>query len=65
MILTTLQYGILDLIRKFPGLRQKDLTQRCGLSTDNLRYHAKVLASNGYITVEADGRFRRYYAVRS
>ncbi len=59
--LTKLQFNVLDMIRKAPGLPQKDVAYLCGLSSRNFNYHAKILLKNGYIFVVSDGKMKRYY----
>jgi len=61
--LTKLQYDILDMIRKAPGLPQKDVAYICGLSSRNFNYHAQILMKNGYIFVVSDGKMKRYFPV--
>ena len=61
--LTKLQYEILDIIRKAPGLPQKEVAYICGLSPRNFNYHAQILQKNDCIFMVSDGRMKRYYPI--
>lgn len=52
---------ILDAIRDTPGLIQRDLSRRIGLSAGTIAWHVERMENVGLIIKEEDGRVVRYY----
>jgi DNA-binding MarR family transcriptional regulator len=61
--LSKVQFDILDIIRRVPGLPQKDFAYICGLSSRNFYYHTQILLNNGYIFTVSDGKKKRYFPI--
>jgi DNA-binding MarR family transcriptional regulator len=61
--LSNIQFNILDVIRRIPGLPQKDCAYLTGLSTRNFNYHAEILLKHGYIFTVTDGKKKRYFPI--
>ena len=55
------QEHILDVIRRNPGITQKDLAQLVGLSLTGLNYHINIMANAKVINVIRDGKWTRCY----
>lgn len=51
---------ILDAIQRSPGIIQKDLGDRVGLSAGTVAWHVERLAAQGLVLKEEDGRSVRY-----
>lgn len=52
---------ILDAVRQHPGIIQKDLGDRVGLSAGTVAWHVERLAANGLVVKQEDGRSVRYH----
>lgn len=52
---------ILDAVRSSPGIIQKELSDRLGLSPGTIAWHIDRLTSQGLVVREEDGRSVRYY----
>ncbi len=58
-----IQKTIVDLIRAQPGITQKDIAQRLGLTPPTVNYHVGILAEHKQIRVERAGRKTHCYVI--
>lgn len=52
---------ILDAVRETPGIIQRDLGRRLGLTAGTIAWHVERLSAAGLVVKEQDGRVVRYY----
>lgn len=60
--LTWHQLAILDVIRKRPGIRQKEIAEQMGESKQVINYHLRGLVEMGIVLKEEEGRESYYTA---
>jgi len=63
--MTRIQREILEIIRDVPGISQKDIAARIGLSTPTVHYHIDIMLSARVIRVEHSGRETKCYVEES
>jgi uncharacterized membrane protein/DNA-binding transcriptional regulator YiaG len=56
-----IQHEILNIIRETPGISQKEIAARIGLSTPTVHYHINIMMSARAINVMRSGRETRCY----
>jgi DNA-binding MarR family transcriptional regulator len=56
-----IQHEILNIIRETPGISQKEIAARIGLSTPTVHYHINIMMSARAIMVRRSGRETRCY----
>jgi len=59
--LSDLQLGIIDAIRQSPGLSQKDIARREGLSQQTVSYNLSVLERMGLLDSSREGVRKKYF----
>ena len=59
--LSDLQLGIVDAIRQSPGLSQKDIAKREGISQQSVSYNLSLLERMGILDSSRDGVRKKYY----
>lgn len=55
------QVALLDAVTAFPGVTQRDLAARLGVSRLAVHRSTKTLAASGDLRIERDGRRRQYF----
>ncbi len=61
--LSRFQREFLDVVRSEPGMTQRGVARRTGLSERAVSYHVAVLAREGVLEARRDGNTKRCYAV--
>ncbi|MFO7618845.1 MAG: winged helix-turn-helix transcriptional regulator, partial [Thermoplasmata archaeon] len=59
--LSDLQLGILDAIRQCPGISQKEIATREGISQQSVSYNLSLLERMGVLDSSRDGVRKKYY----
>lgn len=59
--LSDLQIGIVDAIRQSPGISQKDIAQREGISQQSVSYNLAILERMGILDSIRDGVRKKYF----
>ncbi len=59
--LSDLQMGIVDAIRQSPGISQKDIAQREGISQQSVSYNLAILERMGILDSTRDGVRKKYF----
>jgi predicted transcriptional regulator len=59
--LSDLQIAIVDAIRQSPGISQKEIARREGISQQTVSYNLSVLGRMGILDVSREGMRKRYY----
>ncbi|MDD4308375.1 MAG: winged helix-turn-helix transcriptional regulator [Thermoplasmata archaeon] len=59
--LSDLQIGIVDAIRQSPGLSQKDIAKREGISQQSVSYNLSLLERMGILNSARDGVRKKYF----
>lgn len=62
--LSDLQMEIVDAIRQIPGLTQKDIAKREGITQQSVSYNLKLLERIGVLKSERDGVRKRYFILQ-
>jgi DNA-binding MarR family transcriptional regulator len=62
--LSDLQMEIVDAIRQIPGLTQKDIAMREGITQQSVSYNLKLLERIGVLKSERDGVRKRYFILQ-
>jgi len=62
MELSEAQEKLLELVRQNPGLTQRDISERMGLSSRLVNYHVGLLQRSRLVTLEKVGKVTRCYA---
>lgn len=55
-------YGVIE---KSPGLHFREIQRRSGLAVGALQYHLDFLQKKGFVSFQKEGKFVRYYAMRT
>ncbi|MFH0954703.1 MAG: winged helix-turn-helix transcriptional regulator [Candidatus Micrarchaeota archaeon] len=53
------------IIEKSPGLHFREIQRRSGLAVGALQYHLDYLQKRSFVSVQKEGKFVRYYALRT
>ena len=53
------------IIEKSPGLHFREIQRRSGIAVGSLQYHLEYLQKRGFLTIQKEGKFVRYYAMRT
>ncbi|MBU0636465.1 winged helix-turn-helix transcriptional regulator [Candidatus Micrarchaeota archaeon] len=53
------------IIEKSPGLHFREIQRRSGIAVGSLQYHLDYLQKRGFLTLQKEGKFVRYYAMRT
>lgn len=61
--LNNTQSVLVDTIRRYPGLTQKDLMYKTGLNRITITYNLRKLLEFGVVRKEPDGKFVKYYYI--
>jgi predicted transcriptional regulator len=59
--LSDLQIGIVDAIRQSPGISQKEIAKREGISQQSVSYNLSLLERMGILDSSRDGARKKYY----
>jgi predicted transcriptional regulator len=59
--LSDLQIGIVDAIRQSPGISQKDIAKREGISQQSVSYNLSLLERMGILDSSREGARKKYY----
>lgn len=62
MELNETQEKLLELVRLSPGLTQREVGERMGISSRLINYHVGLLQRSRLVTLEKDGKVTRLYA---
>jgi DNA-binding MarR family transcriptional regulator len=63
--LNPIQQRLIGLVREAPGVSQKVLSERLGLTPPTVNYHVSVLMEHGYLRVEHHGRHTELFVVEN
>lgn len=53
------------IIEKSPGLHFREIQRRSKIAVGSLQYHLDYLQKHNFLTMEKEGKFVRYYALRT
>lgn len=54
-----------SIIEKSPGLHFRELQRRSGIAVGSLQYHLDYLHKHAFVNPQKEGKFVRYYALRT